>query len=91
MNAFIHINFKSDEFQLPFDMKFEVSRQFYIRLPAAAVNDIALPSVLVNVVKRKGDIECQTLDLMKLNQKVSVISWLGLEPLNGTSDHRLRD
>jgi DNA mismatch repair protein MSH4 len=58
-----------DDLQLPLDMRFETSRQFYIRMPAIAVRDTALPSIFTHVVKRKGNIECQTLDLMKLNQK----------------------
>jgi DNA mismatch repair protein MSH4 len=39
-------------------------------LPAAELEEQALPPIFTNVWKKKNMIECQTLDLMKLNQKV---------------------
>ena len=57
---------------LSFELKFDNQRQMYIRLPADELQDRELPAVLTNVVKSKKWIECQVLDLVKLNQKITV-------------------
>lgn len=51
-------------------MKFDTARQFYIQLNAADLEDRPLPPVFTNVHQKKSLIECQTLDLMKRNQKI---------------------
>ncbi|GLA94913.1 mutS protein msh4 [Aspergillus tubingensis] len=51
------------------DLKFDRARQYYISLPAAALE--SLPDVFINVYRKKNRIECQTLDLVKLNQKIT--------------------
>ncbi|KAL1623579.1 MutS protein msh4 [Neofusicoccum ribis] len=51
-------------------MKFDTARQFYIQINAADLEDRLLPPVFTNVYKKKSMIECQTLDLMKRNQKI---------------------
>ncbi|KAL1643438.1 MutS protein msh4 [Diplodia intermedia] len=51
-------------------IKFDPARQFYIQLSAADLEDRVLPSVFTNVHKKRGTIECQTIDLMKRNQKI---------------------
>lgn len=51
-------------------MKFDTARQFYIQLNATDLEDRILPPIFTNVHKKKGMIECQTLDLMKRNQKI---------------------
>ena len=52
------------------ELKFDTGRQFYIALPASDLEDRALPAIFVNAVKKKQIIECSTLDLVKLNQKI---------------------
>ncbi|KAL0254767.1 MutS protein msh4 [Diplodia seriata] len=51
-------------------IKFDPARQFYIQLSAADLEDRVLPPVFTNVHKKRGTIECQTIDLMKRNQKI---------------------
>jgi DNA mismatch repair protein MSH4 len=51
--------------------KFDNVRQFYLRLPAEELEQRDLPAVFINVFRKKNIIECQTLDLLKRNQKVS--------------------
>ncbi|EOD49960.1 putative dna mismatch repair protein msh4 protein [Neofusicoccum parvum UCRNP2] len=51
-------------------MKFDTARQFYIQINAVDLEDRLLPPVFTNVHKKKSMIECQTLDLMKRNQKI---------------------
>jgi len=53
------------------ELKFDPFRQFYLRFNQAELNERDVPQVLINVIKRKDQIECLTLDLAKRNQKVS--------------------
>ena len=58
--------------KLSFELKFDNQRHMYIRCPAAELEARQLPPIVINVIKTKKYIECQTLDLMKLNQKLTV-------------------
>jgi DNA mismatch repair protein MSH4 len=60
----------SEEHEINFDLKFEPGRQFYLRFAAPDIDPRSLPEPCVNVVRRKKWFECQTLDLMKMNQKI---------------------
>lgn len=52
-------------------MKFDTARQYYICVPPAELEDRQLPDMFINVFRKKNRIECQTLDLVKLNQKIA--------------------
>jgi len=52
------------------ELKFDPIRQFYLRFNQAELNERDVPQVLINVIKKKDQIECLTLDLAKRNQKV---------------------
>lgn len=58
------------EHEISLDLKFENGRQYYFRCPASDLDDKALPEIFVNVFKRGKHIECQTLELVKMNQKI---------------------
>ena len=51
-------------------MKYESARAYYIRIPTSELEERPLPDIFINVFKRRNIIECQTLELMKLNQKI---------------------
>ena len=52
-------------------MKYDTTRQFYIRIKATELeNAAALLNVFVNLFRKGKTIECQTLDLIKSNQKI---------------------
>jgi len=55
------------------ELKFDPIRQFYLRFNQAELNERDVPQVLINVIKKKDQIECLTLDLAKRNQKVNSI------------------
>lgn len=61
----------TDDHSLPLQKKFENARQFYIRLKEDELEQRNLPAVFINVVRKQGWIECQTLDLLKRNQKIA--------------------
>lgn len=52
------------------NLKYDSARQYYISLSAFEV-DGPLPEDFVNVFRKRDRIECQTLDLVKLNQRIS--------------------
>ncbi|KAF1358108.1 hypothetical protein EJ07DRAFT_167102 [Lizonia empirigonia] len=71
-DAYQHCTELSQEYDIQLDLKYENARQFYIKIPSAELDGRALPQVFTNVVRRKNNIECQTLELMKRNQKVVI-------------------
>jgi len=52
------------------ETRFENARRYYLRVSESDFDGQALPDILVNRYHKKGYIECQTLDLMKLNQRI---------------------
>ena len=51
-------------------MKYDTARQYYIRIATSELEDRNLPDIFINVFKKRNIIECQTLDLLKWNQKI---------------------
>ncbi|KAL1956145.1 hypothetical protein VTO42DRAFT_7580 [Malbranchea cinnamomea] len=60
-----------DTYDLPLDLRFEPARQYYFRLSVADLDSRPLPDVFINVFRKKSFLEFQTLDLVKLNQKIT--------------------
>ncbi|KAL8973963.1 MAG: hypothetical protein Q9197_001792 [Variospora fuerteventurae] len=58
------------EHTIAIDLKYDTARQYYIRISASELEERNLPDVFINVFRRKNIIECQTLDLLKINQKI---------------------
>ncbi|KAM0701102.1 hypothetical protein Q7P35_011463 [Cladosporium inversicolor] len=70
-DALQHITDLGEEHHLPLQTKFDNPRQFYIRLRAEDLEACDLPAIFINVFRKRDNIECQTLELLKRNQKVS--------------------
>lgn len=51
------------------DLKYDTARQYYICIPISDAE--SLPDVFINVFRKRSRVECQTLDLVKLNQKIT--------------------
>ncbi|KAL8743569.1 MAG: hypothetical protein Q9184_008096 [Pyrenodesmia sp. 2 TL-2023] len=58
------------EHSITLEMKYDTARQYYIRVAVSELEDRDLPAVFINVFRRKNNVECQTLDLLKINQKI---------------------
>ncbi|KAJ4988349.1 MutS domain V [Stagonosporopsis vannaccii] len=71
-DAYQHCTELRHEYDIQLDLKYENSRQFYIKISSIELEGRTLPPVFTNVIRRKNDIECQTLELMKRNQKINV-------------------
>ncbi|EMC91499.1 hypothetical protein BAUCODRAFT_79898 [Baudoinia panamericana UAMH 10762] len=70
-DAIKHITDLREENSLTLQTKFDSSRHFYMRIRAEELEQRNLPAVFINVFRKKDLIECQTLDLLKLNQKIA--------------------
>ena len=61
-----------EQHELALEMKYEPARQYYIRIAASELEERdRLPDVFINQYRRKTFLECQTLDLLKWNQKIA--------------------
>ena len=70
-DALQHITDLAEEHNLPLQTKFDNARQFYVRLRAEDLEARDLPAVFINVFRKKDNIECQTLELLKRNQRIA--------------------
>ena len=61
----------TEQYDMALDLKFESARQFYIRIPLSELEEKQKPKVFINCFRKKNMIECQTLELLKLNQKIT--------------------
>jgi DNA mismatch repair protein MSH4 len=69
-----------EKYNLSTALKYEAARGFYIQIPKSDLEQFDhgnLPPEFTNKVKRKNYIECQTVELMKKNQKVTLPSQSG--------------
>ncbi|EWG45024.1 DNA mismatch repair protein MSH4 [Fusarium verticillioides 7600] len=66
-----HIDALNEAHGLDASLRYDNGRKYWLRLRAADFDDRPLPDLLINVVRKKDKIECQTLDLVKLNLRLS--------------------
>lgn len=52
------------------ETKYDNSRKYYLKVPKEEFDGRTIPAVLVNRYWKKGYIECQTMELMKFNQRI---------------------
>ena len=60
----------AEQHNINLDLKFDPARQYYFRVSASEFEERPVPDVLINIFRKKNIIECQTLPLMKMNQKI---------------------
>nr|POF02998.1 muts protein like 4 [Quercus suber] len=70
-DALQHIEEMRTQHKISLTTKFDGGRQFYLRLSADDLGQEDLPPVFINVSKKRDIVECQTLDLIQRNQKIS--------------------
>lgn len=71
-DAYQHSTELSQEYNIALDLKFDNVRHFFIRIAVSELENRPLPPVFTNVFRKKNMIECQTVELMKRNQKITV-------------------
>lgn len=53
------------------DTRYDNARQYYLRVLETEFDQTPIPDILINRFWNKGFMECSTLGLMKLNQRIS--------------------
>lgn len=56
------------------DLKFDNSRGYYLRFQDSDFNRYQLPEELLNVTRKKKWLECQTLEIVKFNERLTSTS-----------------
>lgn len=59
-----------ERYKMQAETKYDNSRHYFLRLYESDFDGRAIPDILINRYQKKGFIECQTLDLMKLNSRI---------------------
>ena len=70
-DALQHITDLGEEHNLPLQAKFDNTRQFFMRLPASELEERPLPPIFLNIHRQKNNVDFQTMDLLKRNQKIA--------------------
>ncbi len=65
------LTLSAGEFKIAVALKFDNGRKYWLRIKAIDFDFGAPPQLFVNVVRKKDNVECQTLDLIKLNVRLS--------------------
>ncbi|KAH8770262.1 DNA mismatch repair protein-like protein MutS [Hyaloscypha finlandica] len=65
-----HVTDINQRFEMQAETRYENARHYYLKLYESNFDGRAIPNILINRYKKKGFIECQTMDLMKLNQRI---------------------
>ncbi|PQE12693.1 dna mismatch repair msh4 protein [Rutstroemia sp. NJR-2017a BBW] len=60
-----------EKYEMQAETRYDNPRGYYLRFSENDFDGRAVPDILVNCFRKRGFIECQTLDLMKLNQKIA--------------------
>jgi DNA mismatch repair protein MSH4 len=60
----------TEQYEMVADIRFDNGRRYFLRLSESDFDNREFPNILINCFRKKGWIECQTLDLMKLNQRI---------------------
>lgn len=63
--------FVLEKFNVVATLKFDNGRKYWLKLSIGDYNSVDPPGLFINVAKKRGAIECQTLDLVKLNMRLS--------------------
>lgn len=60
-----------EKYRVAAALKFDNGRKYWLKLSIGDYNSVDPPGFFINVAKKRGVIECQTLDLVKLNMRLS--------------------
>ncbi|KAI6778028.1 uncharacterized protein J7T54_005815 [Emericellopsis cladophorae] len=66
-----HVDELNERFKSAAALKFDNGRKYWLRIKASDFDGGQLPGCFVNVVRKRDKFECQTLDLIKLNLRLS--------------------
>ncbi|KAH9888294.1 muts domain V-domain-containing protein [Xylariomycetidae sp. FL2044] len=70
-DAIQHIDEMNSTHEMAAELKFDEQRQFYVRLRLSDFEDREVPDVLINQFRKDIWLECQTLLLVQLNNRIA--------------------
>ncbi|KAI1128429.1 muts domain V [Nemania abortiva] len=70
-DVYQHVDELTKEYDLAVDVKFDNRRKFWLRLEQSDFEDKQLPDVFINTIVRNRWLECQTLTLVQLNNRIT--------------------
>ncbi|KAI1299112.1 DNA mismatch repair protein Msh4 [Xylaria venustula] len=70
-DVYRHVDELSKEYDLTIDVKFDNRRKFWLRLEQNEFEDRQVPDIFINQIVRSRWIECQTLILVQLNNRIT--------------------
>ncbi|KAI0910537.1 DNA mismatch repair protein Msh4 [Ustulina deusta] len=70
-DVYRHVDELSKEHELVVEVKFDNRRKFWLRLEQSVFEDRQFPDVFINTIIRSRWIECQTLILVQLNNRIT--------------------
>jgi DNA mismatch repair protein MSH4 len=62
---------RSAEHDLTGETRYDNARKFFLRYKVADLEHRSIPDDLINRVHKKGYVECQTLKIVQLNQRIN--------------------
>ncbi|KAF7877597.1 hypothetical protein EAF04_001269 [Stromatinia cepivora] len=65
-----HVTEVHQRHEIQGETRFDNLRKYYLRYSENEFEGRSIPDILINRFRRKGYVECQTLDLIKFNQKI---------------------
>lgn len=68
MCGYLRVNIGQHDVQA--ETRYDNSRRYWLRISEGSLSGRLLPSIFINRFRKKGYIECQTIDLVKLNQRI---------------------
>ncbi|KAJ0120584.1 MutS domain V [Diaporthe amygdali] len=66
-----HVEGLNSELGLAADLKFDNQRRYWLQFRCADFENGLIPNALINCVRKKEYLECQTLQMVKLNQRMT--------------------
>ncbi|KAI0102871.1 muts domain V [Nemania sp. FL0031] len=70
-DVYQHVDELAKEHELAVDVKYDNRRKFWLRLDQSDFEEKQLPDVFINTIIRNRWIECQTLTLVQLNNRIT--------------------
>ncbi|EFQ33884.1 MutS domain V [Colletotrichum graminicola M1.001] len=67
----IHVEELNNEYNIEADLRYDTGRKYWVRLRAVDFEERPIPPVLVNQTRKGPYIECLTVRLKKLNQRIA--------------------
>ncbi|KAG6002884.1 hypothetical protein E4U21_002706 [Claviceps maximensis] len=67
----LHVQDIEKDVGTPITLKFDNGRKYWLSVKCVERDDSQTPALFINVIKKKSGLECQTMQLMKLNGRLS--------------------